>query len=170
MNTFRNSRLFLALRVCSLILLVVVISGCGSKKKLGSVKGKIEYNGKPVTGGKISFHSTSGAEKAEIGILSDGTYSLTNVPLGECKVVIETESIRGIMDPRAKSGPKMLLPKDAMKDAPRDAKVPDAPPEETGPPMPVYVKIPEKYGKLETTPEKMDVKKGDQKHDFILTD
>ena len=160
MNTFRNSRLFLALRLCSLILLLVVISGCGSKTKGGTVKGKITYNDKLVTGGTIAFHSTSGGGKVETGIQLDGTYNLSNIPPGECKVVIETKSIENIgMDPRTKAGPKIKLPKDAMKDAPAGVKPPDAAPDDTGPPMPVYVKIPEKYGKLDTTPEKMDVKK-----------
>ena len=85
-----------------------LLSGCDSGPKVAPVRGRVTYNGKPVTAGKIMFYPEHG--RPSIGsIAEDGTYSLTNnVPgdgalIGGHKVTIESTNVHpGTMtDPKS---------------------------------------------------------------------
>jgi hypothetical protein len=73
--------------------------GCGPQRverpDRARVTGKVTYNGKPVQGGVIVFHSISDSKKSGGGSLKeDGSYSVTNVPIGEAQVTVDTESLK----------------------------------------------------------------------------
>jgi hypothetical protein len=74
-----------------------LLSGCGGPK-VAPVRGKVTYDGKPVTGGKIMFYPESGRMAiGEIG--ADGTYTLTTFHSGDGalvgphRVAIESTSV-----------------------------------------------------------------------------
>src|SRR5262249_55260331 len=106
----------LAVGLVLLLSLVVVAA-----KPASSVEGSVTYKGKPLPGGTIAV---------KVALEPDGTYSAKNVPVGEVKVTIETESVRPKGKPKAKPPAK-----DKLKD--KDGKAP------------VYVAIPKKYADVE---------------------
>jgi hypothetical protein len=169
---FRRSHLNIALRVCSLFLIFAIVTGCGGSKKGGDISGKVEYQGNPVTGGKIKFHPTGGGTPVESGIDPNGNYTVSGVPVGKNKVTIDTSSVKSDMEKMSQkgmgtmpAGPDPSL----MKDVPAGKKAPEGMPEMKSF-MPKYVKIPDQYADVNKTPLEMEVKRGNQKKDFVLTD
>jgi len=74
-----------------LLLLGVSLIGCGPTQGVGkaSVSGKVTVGGKaPINGTTIKFISTDGKESSS-QVDADGSYVLADVPLGECKVVVQ---------------------------------------------------------------------------------
>ena len=57
------------------------------------ISGQITYNGKPLTGGTITFY-TDGAGNYPLAIGTDGTYEGTGLPSGDLGVSIETDSVK----------------------------------------------------------------------------
>lgn len=171
MNNLRVQQFRRVFFVCSLFLLASLLLGCGSKKAVGSVRGKIVYNSVPVGGGTISFHPANG-KAVKTFIEPDGGYTVDGIPPGDVTVVIETESAGEIIRKRANLPPmpKKELPKFDPSKAPPGMKPPEEQPEQAAIPMPTYVPIPARYGKVDTSPEKFKVVKGDQKKDFTLTE
>jgi len=80
-------RIFGQARRASLVLAIVVASGCSGGKPEGSVSGKVTYQGNPVAGGSVNFLSTAGVGAQ--APISNGTYSV-NGPLatGEYAVYV----------------------------------------------------------------------------------
>lgn len=156
----------------SFFCLSMAIVGCGGKEgtqplpgtpmikrfepKGEMLSGKVTYKGAPVTGGKIKLFEEHGRD-FEIHIRRDGTYKFLYLPVGDMKVTIETESTKGEMAKYEELAKKI--------DPGRD--VPPLPPIDS---VPIYVKIPEKYGKVETSGLSMNVKKGENIRDFELKD
>jgi hypothetical protein len=76
----------------------VLLSGCDSGPRLAPVQGRVTYDGKPVTAGKIMFYPEHG--RPSLGsIAENGTYTLTNnvsgdgALIGEHKVTIESTKV-----------------------------------------------------------------------------
>jgi hypothetical protein len=85
-----------------------LLAGCGGPE-VAKVTGKVTYDGKPVTGGKIMFYPESGRMAlGEIG--PDGTYALTTFKPGDGALVgshrIAIESTR--VGPGSLEAPKTL--------------------------------------------------------------
>jgi hypothetical protein len=156
------NRLMAALALAAL----VSAAGCSDpRSKLGTVSGKVTYKRGPVTGGTIMFYSVDGNIAPYPGqIKADGTFFCADVPPGMMKVVIETESVKN--DPRGKP----LLPEmpEGMKDSIKDlGKYPKV----EGGARTKYRQIPEKYGSLESTPLKIEVRAGEEiTKEFVLKD
>jgi hypothetical protein len=168
----------MVLRIVDCVSIVVVLTltaGCSgpeaSSQKAGSpqesdsspkkvklptgevLAGKVTYNGAPVTGGTIKLVEVDG-KVIDGAILRDGTYKFNFLSLGDKKVAIETESIKNEMkdyDQRAKNPPP------GMDIVPRKY-------------VRVYVLIPSKYAKAETSGLTATIKKGENAQDFHLTD
>ena len=72
-----------------------LVLGCKSENPNapGRVSGKVTYNGQPVTGGTVTFHSKKDGAKIPVSISSDGRYSAFDIPDGEMDVTVETESL-----------------------------------------------------------------------------
>jgi hypothetical protein len=143
--------------------IAVLLPGCG--RSVGTVTGKVTYNGKALKGGNVSFQSTEGLQSYSTEIKEDGTYSAT-IQTGSYKVCVETASLK---PPATGGGPKTGSSggppgaKGMTKTGPKDAKEgkggppPDAAvPEGYTPSGPAaaktaenlkrYVQIPDKYG------------------------
>ena len=77
--------------VVPVLLLVLATVGCGASGRsfaTGTVSGKLTLKGQPVPAGtQIQFMSESGdAQGGEVN--ADGTFSVTGVPVGACKVAV----------------------------------------------------------------------------------
>jgi hypothetical protein len=74
--------------VVSLGLLLLV--GCGGKgSKTGVVTGTITYKGQPVNGAALFLHPPGGGDPILIPVSQEGTFSSSDVPPGEYKVVVQ---------------------------------------------------------------------------------
>ncbi len=79
------------------------LTGCGKDTKAGDAKtatvtGKVTLPGdKPLTGGQISFYLASDPSKlSTTTIRGDGTYEALGVPQGECRVAIDTSTVKNL--------------------------------------------------------------------------
>jgi len=110
------------------------------------VTGKVTYKGSPVTGGTVHIVTEGGNFPANIK--RDGTFTAADIPAGPAKVTVETESIHqnARQDPAAKAYM------------------------EKNPNMPLYMPIPKRYAKPETSGLTLDVRKGMQEKTFDLTE
>ena len=145
----------------SALLLLFLASGCGpSGATPGKVYGKVTYKGAPVTGGGITFETKDGAKYGGL-IQEDGTYSVTDLPVGDLTVAISTENLN---PDKAKSAPAGTgAPSAATTGA--GAGAPAAPVNQG-----TYVKIPAKYGDAKTSGLTVTVTTGSVKKDFDLAD
>jgi hypothetical protein len=88
----------------------IALIACGCKpngglggKDVGTVSGKVTYNGQPVAG-RITFHTASGSPISAM-IKPDGNYVAPSIPVGEAKITIDTSDVgrsRENYDERAK--------------------------------------------------------------------
>jgi hypothetical protein len=75
------------------VLLSLALSGCGSK--VGSVSGKVTYQGKPLSSGLVIFVDKDGKVSEPAGIQVDGSYTADNVPVGQMTACVETIPLSG---------------------------------------------------------------------------
>ena len=147
----------------TLPLLLLLVLGCQKSKTPAKLSGKVTYNGNPVTGGEMVFYFGEGGAP-EVTIRSDGTYSATDLPVGEATVTIDTESInpKGKMAPAQYGGVKGAG-KEKMKMSP----MPEAASQSA---KGEYVKIPLKYKDKKKSGLTVTLTSGEQTHDFELKD
>jgi hypothetical protein len=164
MKRLPQLKILSVLGLASVLASVALFAGCGGGHSInqGSVSGKITYKGAPVTGGTITFFPTSGTGSAPVTIKPDGTYSSTDVPMGDMGVSIETESVKGL----GGGGPAYNIPK-GMK-PPSGTPQPEQPKIQGGANMPVYVQIPQKYVNPKTSGLTCTIKPGKNVCDFDL--
>src|SRR5262245_60847108 len=121
-------------------------AGCGGRAApTGEVHGKVVYQDKPVTAGIVKFVPEAGGEPVTTSLGPDGTYRATGVPVGRCKVAIETLQFKKLTEP-----PKAIAKQ--IKPGGR----------------PVYVPIPAKYEKPESSGLNLEVQKGHNPFDIEL--
>jgi len=85
--------------------LVLGVSGCGTKGAANSVSGKVTLNDEPVKGLVVFV----GADNKEVSAPTNpnGTYTLDNPPLGQVKVLVKTVGPVGVDTPPPKDAPNM---------------------------------------------------------------
>jgi hypothetical protein len=147
-------------RVAALVCLFAFVSatvGCGKGGPAGphgKVRGKVTYQNKPITAGSVvSFISESGGTGASGSVKEDGSYELLSlngnlIPAGKYKVLINPPP------------PPPMTPEEAMKasmnkDKPKPAEDPT---------------IPKQYRTSLSTPERQEVKEGDNEINIELKD
>ena len=85
------------LRPLALIPLVAAFAtlGCGggNPNAPAKISGSVSLNGKPLPGGTIMFYAQTGGTPYSAAISPDGTYAISDVPLGELIVCVDTESL-----------------------------------------------------------------------------
>jgi hypothetical protein len=135
----RHARVFGLFIACCFAFVSV---GCGGGKK-ATVSGKINYRGKPLPTGTVTFFGATN-QIVGSGAISDGTYKLANVPVGPVKISVTTPPVR-MVDPR--------------HPAPKD--MPGSP---SGPSVP----IPPKYSNPEQSQLSYEVKSGTQEYPIDL--
>jgi len=163
-----------ALFLGACITLTMLHAGCA--RPVGSVTGKITYQGKALKGGSVCFVSTDGGVSFSAGITDDGTYTIPELQGGSYKVCVETSSQKPAQSGNqanygnpasskyggGKSGSSTpptapLIPKGAKTGPPPDAAIPEGyTPSDPAAMASVaagkrYVHIDEKYAKPDTT-------------------
>ena len=155
--------------------------GC-TRSDRASLTGAISFKGQPVKAGTVYFMYEKGGQY-QSDLKPDGSYQFMDVPPGNVKVLVETETFNPEQKPQSYKAKQMsraydkgLNEYDAMMAKNRAAKK-DAAAE--GPPLPqdkkaalakVYVKIPRKYASEKTTPLTYTVEPGRTVKNFDLTD
>lgn len=83
-------RLLPAATLLAALLGITACSDSGPKNDLNGneVSGTVSLDGKPLTGGMVVFATPNDSGTGTI--LPDGTYKAVNVPLGACKVTVNT--------------------------------------------------------------------------------
>jgi len=71
------------------VMLLSALPGCGSGKATATVTGTVTYQGKPLPAGKVSFFGPGGQVASGL-IGDDGSYEISNAPLGLVKVAVST--------------------------------------------------------------------------------
>jgi hypothetical protein len=118
---------------------VLCLAGCRGGTPMGQVAGKVTFQGKPVSQGRVSFQNPATGASDEALLNNDGTFAVESpLPVGEYKVMVMPLVVREKADPR---GPVVGVERPA----------PD---------------IPEKYRTIGTTDLKATVKEG--KNDIPL--
>jgi hypothetical protein len=154
MNTVSCLTRVCRLASCVFLLLVILVSaGCGNPA--GTVWGKVTFEGNPLPSGNVSFapdDKSAGNKGAVISpIAEDGSYSLSNVPVGKVTITVETKSSAPAAAP---PGAKMNVPAGAPNYAGPGTK---------------HVDIPERYSQFDKSGLSYEVKSGRQTHDIQLT-
>ena len=131
---------------CLVALLALAASGCG--KPVGSVSGKVTYQGKALPGGYVNFSCEGETPTVKSSaIQSDGSYSVSGMPVGPAKITVQ-----GVSGPQ---GPGNKTP---AGDAGAAAM--------GGGRQTVYV--PPQYGNTDTSKLEYTVVSGPQTHDIPL--
>lgn len=145
-------------------ILAVLSGGCGPR--VGSISGKVTYNGKALKGGNVSFVSDGGQSFAST-IKEDGTYSIPDLKSGTYKVCVETESLKPPATQFGTAGGK-----DTAK--PGGSEVPEGY-TPSGPPAALqaanakkYVMIPRTYADPNSTDLTYEFKGGSDTHNIDL--
>ena len=151
------------------VLSSVALLGCSKKNSSSAarVSGSLTYNGQPIKGGVMYFHDSEGKAYAA-KISPDGTYSASDIPVGELIVTVDTDPL----NPGRANAPKGPTAEARMKMDQSMSRRPDAPSGGTPPPSPadLYIKIPAKYANAKTSPLTVTLDSGRNVKDINLTD
>jgi hypothetical protein len=85
-------------RVClGLLLVAVLLVGCGHKRRSGAASGKITYKGQPVNDAALLLYPAGGgaAEPITIPVTADGSFRISDLPKGEYKIVVQGKEGQG---------------------------------------------------------------------------
>jgi len=134
------------------------LAGC-SGASVGTVTGKVyTKDGKVVKGGYVTFLTADKQVSRLSSIGEDGSYTIDQIPAGDVKIGVETESVR-----QAASRPSNRPPKDAPAGA-GNTNQPANPADLAK----RYVKINPKYADADQSGLTYTVKGGKQEHDIKL--
>lgn len=150
----------------ALLGILFALGGCGTK--VGSVSGKVTYQGKALPSGTVTFLAPNN-KVVSSPINSDGTYSAENVPVGKAKITVTTTAKPPA--PKGKKGPGMMMMGEVGKEPPKmDPGKMDAPSgaKSAAPDAVPAVYIPSKYGSPETSNLTYEVKQGSNENDIKL--
>jgi hypothetical protein len=123
--------------------------GCTSKDKSNQavINGSVEYKNKPVTGGKLSFYPADGGPEFPVVINANGKFKALNLSIGKMTVTVETEYLKNVRQLGQPAMDTSKIPAN-MKDKIKNLDIAGL--GESGSPL-VYVKIPSKYAKKNST-------------------
>jgi hypothetical protein len=137
----------------SFVLLAALgVLGCGGSQ--GSVKGKVMFQGKPLTGGVVVLVGSDGKVSSPGDIQPDGSYCIARAPLGKVKVTVDNPP-----PPNYTWGEVPEVPEAQAKDAEVQAGLARAK---------SYVAIPLTYKDPQQTPLSLEVQGGENYHDINL--
>jgi hypothetical protein len=146
------------LRVFVGLLLVAVLVGCGRRSRSGVVSGKITYKEQPVNDAALRLYPADGgaAEPITIPVTADGSFSMSDVPKGEYKIIVQGSEGGGSDASLLKNVPKDRQEevKKLMGDRASSRTIP----------------FPRKYKNLKTTDLKCEITDHDQTLNLELKD
>jgi hypothetical protein len=74
---------------------VALVMGCAGEGDYGEVYGTVSYDGKLIEEGQIKFVPADGKGPSAGGVIKDGKYTATKVPVGNTKVSISGSKVVG---------------------------------------------------------------------------
>jgi hypothetical protein len=164
MKRFGLSRFLYVASVMGLMLVL----GCGGVKT-AQVHGKVVYNNKPVTGGKLTFYLADDTKvNPSSGFINeDGTFSIDKVPVGKVKVAVDTRGLKegggGRTMPGTPNKENQLIPPGGISDEMKQKM--EAQGKTFGPQTMkmagTFVAIPDKYTDPEKSGLSFDIKSSD---------
>jgi hypothetical protein len=104
----------------SLVAIVVSVSGCGTKDAKVTIRGTVSYKGQPLSGGMLKFVGRNGAPPSAAPIQKDGTFTMSDVAVGEVNASILATPISP-----DRSGAKTSNPKITPADLPEKYQDPE---------------------------------------------
>lgn len=125
-------------------LALLLLAGCSDADSPAGITGKVRLGDQPVTSGSVVFVTESG-EKFTSGIGIDGTYRIRAITPGPARIMVIAHERSPFKE--TAGGP--------------DDKRPASPP-------PTEVKIPPRYGQIQSSGLNYTVRKGKQKWDIEL--
>jgi hypothetical protein len=129
--------------------------GCDGPK--GTVTGSVKYKDQVVKGGTVTFVGADGKGGGSSPIAEDGTYTITDVPVGDMKIAVETVSMKPSgMDKGHQYKPPKEAPPEAAGGMP-GGKAKDR-----------FVPIPDSYSDVHTSGLTYTVKPGKQDYPIVL--
>jgi len=153
--------------------LTVLVVGCGTENPVpAKVRGVVRYNGKPLHGGNVIFHSSDkGSYNATIAQDGSGNYEAVDLPTGELQVSVVTE----FLNPNPKGGSAKFAKAASKIDAEYAAgmtkmKAAAGAPVSSAELAARYTKIPDKYGNKDTSGLVVTLERGKNEFDFDLKD
>jgi len=151
--TYKPCRLpfFGGLLICLLVFAVGCQTGKPKSAQYVDVTGKVTYQGKPVTGGQVSFFNDQGFNNNGV-IDENGNYKISS-PVGNVKIMVDNRMLRQGQREAAKMGA-----------GPRPGG------EQPNPIKGKFMRLPEKYSAPDKTDLTYTVSNGPQTHDIELTD
>jgi hypothetical protein len=146
-------------RIVTISVVALLLIGCGSKRKSGAVSGKVTYKGQPVNGAALLLYPSSGdtSNPITIPVTQEGVFSITDVPPGEYKIVVQGTA-------GAQQAPPM-----AMKNVPPEKKA-EMEAKLAKMNTPATIRFPDKYKDLRTTDLKCTVTESKQDQNLELKD
>lgn len=84
-----------AAAVGALTAALLTLVGCGDGSKSGEVSGTVQFDGTPVETGSISFVPADGKSPTAGGLIENGKYTVSKVPVGVSKVSISGSKVIG---------------------------------------------------------------------------
>jgi hypothetical protein len=148
------------------LLLLPALAGCG--QPTGHISGKVIYQGRPLTGGRLVFRPADpGQNTVPALVAADGSYEAT-LPVGDVTIAVDNRELQ----PHEPSppGPRPGLPEGIKLPGQGGAAkaAAEAPNAAGGRLAGKYVPIPEKFYQAETSGLKYTVKKGNETYDIEL--
>jgi hypothetical protein len=155
------------LRSSSLVLATLVFLGAsGCAPPTGSISGTINYKGKSLPYGRVTFVCADGTVVSG-KIDSDGTYLIPQAPAGPARVAVrcleEAMPVLVSVDPSGLPGGKGM---DASVHAPRGPMMIQSTEKPTSRPKPM--RIPDHFQQAEKSGLTYEIRKGDQTYDIKL--
>lgn len=149
-----------------LVGLAAAVGVAGCNKPVGTVTGKVSYNGLPLKGGNVTLANAEAGPSYSGTIGEDGMYTILNAQAGEYKVCVETASLKP--DPSSMPKTPKVDPKAPKSgdDIPAVGSNPRRAQEARN--VKKYVPIPDKYSKTESTDLTYTVVGGNQTNDINL--
>jgi hypothetical protein len=151
------------LRTAAVALLALAAAG-GCTKQRAQVSGKVKFaDGRPVTAGTVTLWIDKDSHGSG-PIASDGSYTVSDAPVGKVKVIVESPHVQMMMGRGMSQGkaPEGLagMPTDKL------------PPGMVGGPKPLdpsqIVPVNAKYADVATTPLEYTVVRGPQEHEIVV--
>jgi hypothetical protein len=145
-------------RIITVLIVALLLAGCGPKRKTGAVSGTLTYKEQPVNGAALFLYAAGGDQKSAItvAVTQEGTFLITDVPPGEYKVVVQGTAGAQQVSPAAL---KKMPPDKAAEMKEKLSKM------STPPTIP----FPNKYKDLKTTDLKVTITDKDQTIDLPMT-
>jgi hypothetical protein len=83
-------------RIVAVAVVLLLLVGCGPKGKKGAVTGTVTYKGQPVNNAALLLYPASGGNNPiTVPVTQEGTFSASDLPPGEYKVVVQGSAAQG---------------------------------------------------------------------------